>query len=226
MKRNCKLIFALDTAKKKDFIRWVDATKDLIEFYKVGLVPFIGLGNEAITILKKRKKKIFLDLKFFDIPNTMIKASISALSRGVDILDFHLLADESSLRQALIEIKRKTPKSRLKVTYVVGITLLTSTAAQTNTRITVLQLARKAKRAGFDGVVCSGKEAALVRKQLGGRFKIICPGIRRTSDADDQKRIVSPKEIKNTADFIVVGRPILQAKQPRSEIARIQEELR
>ena len=69
MPRKCKLIFALDLPKRKDFLRWVDSTKELVEFYKVGLLPFTALGKEAITILKKRRKKVFLDLKFFDIPN-------------------------------------------------------------------------------------------------------------------------------------------------------------
>ena len=107
MERNCKLIMALDTDNKKEFIRWVDATRDKVEYYKVGLISFTALGNETISILKKRKKKIFLDLKFYDIPNTMFRAAVSACKQGVDILDFHLAAEKQGLQTVVRALKQE-----------------------------------------------------------------------------------------------------------------------
>lgn len=226
MKRKCKLILALDVAGKKDFVRWIDATKDLVEFYKVGLIPFTALGNEAITLIKKRKKKVFLDLKFFDIPNTMIRASLNTLKYNIDMLDFHLLAEKNSLVYTLKELRRRVAENKLCMPIVLGITVLTNEPAKSKIHVSVVRLAKKAKEVGCNGVVCSGKEAQSVRKTLGPRFTIACPGIRLKASIDDQKRVVTPSEIKNYADFIIVGRPILEARNPRKIINRILDDLR
>ena len=226
MKRKCRLIFALDVAKKKEFLRWIDATKDLIDFYKVGLVPFTALGPDAITLLKRRKKKVFLDLKLFDIPNTMTKACVNAMKHNVDIIDFHLLAGKDSLRTTLEGIRKEARRKKLSMPLTLGVTILTSTANKSKIKTSVMKLAQDAHSAGLDGVVLSGKEAHLVRKRLGPGFVLACPGIRLGGAKDDQKRVVTPRQVKSVADFIIVGRPIYEAKEPRKIVHQILEELK
>jgi len=223
--RKCELIFALDKPRRRDFIYWIDATKDLISFYKVGLVGFTSLGKDAITLLKKRKKKVFLDLKFFDIPNTMIGASLNAINWGVDMLDFHLAQDKHSLAETLDGIKKSVRKTKKNMPAILGVTVLTSETTSSTIQSYVLNLARKAKEVGFDGVVTSGKEAKGVRKKLGKKFIIVTPGIRLKRSLDDQRRAVTPKDVKGTSDFIVVGRPIYESKKFRKVIDEIRIDL-
>jgi len=226
MRRKCELIFALDKSKRRDFIYWLDATKDLIAFYKVGLIGFSALGKDAVTLIKKRKKKVFLDLKFFDIPNTMIGASLNAINWGVDMLDFHLLADENSLIATLDGIKKAAKKIKKSTPVILGVTVLTSQKAGATIQPSVLKLARKAKGIGFDGVVASGKEARALRKSLGYKFIIATPGVRLNKSKDDQKRIVRPKDVREYADFIITGRPIYESKKPQDTIVSILDELK
>lgn len=225
-KSRCKLIFALDTSSKKKFISLIDRTKDMVDFYKVGLTAFTALGNESLKILHRRKKKIFLDLKFFDIPNTMAKASLPLIEQGVDIIDFHLLAGEEQLKSTVSEIKSFIREKEVKKPLLVGVTVLTSFSGKDRIRSLVLNLAAVAKNSGLDGVVSSGREAAAIRRRFGKKFVIISPGIRLKPGTDDQKRVVRPKDVRKDADFIVVGRPIYTAKDPRKAIASILEELR
>lgn len=226
MERKCNLILALDLENKKDFIWGIDSTKDLIKFYKVGLVAFTKLGPEAIKIVKRRKRKVFLDLKFFDIPNTMIKASLNAATLGADILDFHLSQDKESLRFTLCEIKREVNKKNLRMPLLLGVTVLTSTPMSFKIKNLVLEFYKKAKDVGFDGIILPGREAKLIKKRIGRDFKIACPGIRLKKALDDQKRVVTPKEVKGCADFIIVGRPILRAKDPQKVILNILDDLK
>jgi len=226
MKRQCELIFALDKSRRRDFIYWLDATKDLITFYKVGLIAFSALGKDAITIIKKRRKKVFLDLKFFDIPNTMVGASLNAINWGVDMLDFHLAASPSSLTAALRGIKKASEKKKKNLPIILGVTVLTSEAQDSIMQSSALKLARKALRVGFDGVVASGKEAKDIREKLGDKFIIASPGIRLKQIRDDQRRTVRPKDVRGYADFIIAGRPVYESKNPQRVIVSILDELK
>jgi len=226
MKRKCELIFALDKSRRRDFIYWLDATKDLITFYKVGLIGFSALGKDAVALIKKRKKKVFLDLKLFDIPNTMAGTSLNAINWGVDILDFHLLAGEPSLTAALSSIKKAAKKKKKNLPVMLGVTVLTSEAQGSTIQSSVLKLARKALRVGFDGVVASGKEAMAIRRKLGNKFIIASPGIRLEKTRDDQRRIVRPEDVREYVDFIIVGRPIYESKSPQDTIVAILKELK
>ena len=226
MKRKCELIFALDKSKRRDFIYWLDATKDLIAFYKVGLIAFTALGKDAITLIKKKKKKVFLDLKFFDIPNTMAGASLNAVNWGVDILDFHLLAGPSSLTAALRGIKKASERKKKNLPIILGVTVLTSEVQNSTIQFSVLKLARQALRVGFDGVVASGKDAKAIRERIGNKIIIASPGIRLEKTRDDQRRTVRPKDVRGYADFIIAGRPIYESKNPRGAIVSILDELK
>lgn len=224
MRRETELILALDVIKKKEFCELLSRTQDLLSFYKIGLVSFVALGQEAIRIVKKKHKKVFLDLKFMDIPNTMLKASLSALEQGVDILDFHLQQDTGSLKRVIKAIKEKTKGKPSPI--ILGVTVLTSEQYRSKIHNSVLSLSRKAKACGFDGVVLSGREAKAVRNIVGEKFKLVCPGIRLTPDKDDQKRKVYPEEVAGIADFIVVGRPIYESSAPENTINEILKRLR
>ena len=222
--RKCELILALDVADKKSFLRWVDKTKEYVRYYKVGLGLFTKLGPQSVKVLKDKGKKVFLDLKFFDIPNTVVSAVESALSLGADMVNLHLLNSKSSLEKIKAGIDEifKRHKKRIDV---LGVTLLTSTAGAGKIKDKVLSLALLAKSIGFSGVVCSGQEAGFVRKRCGRKFLIVCPGIRLEKTFDDQKRVSTPKEVKAYADYIVVGRPVLQAKRPLEVLENILSEL-
>ena len=225
MDRKCQLIVSLDVEKKKDFVDLIDATKEVADIYKVGLVPYTALGDQAVTILKKKKKKVFLDLKFLDIPNTMVKASLNMMSRGIDMLDFHLSAEEEALSLTLDKIRAQARKQKFQLPLFLGVTVLTSVAAKSKITNFVLSLSEKAVSAGFNGVVLSGQEAPYIRRKIGSGFILVCPGIRLKDSADDQKRVVTPAKIKNIADYIVVGRPVYNAKSPKEIAEKIIREL-
>jgi orotidine-5'-phosphate decarboxylase len=225
MGKKCELIFSLDASNRKDFLRWIDATQDTVDMYKIGLVPFTLLGNQAITILKKRNKKVFLDLKFFDIPNTMVKAALNAINHGVDMLDFHLSGQTESLRFTLENIRRQTAKKRQNNPIFIGITVLTSSSQDDKIHASVLELAEKACNLNFDGIVLSGQEAGSVRHKFKDKLILVCPGIRLTDSCCDQKRVVSPAEVRSLADYIVVGRPIYNSQDPGKAASQIKQEL-
>lgn len=225
-KRKCKLVLALDVREKKEFLRWVDSTRDLVDFYKIGLIPFTSMGPESVRLIKRRKKRVFLDLKFFDIPNTQINASLSAMRLDVDILDFHLLQDASSLRNTVREIKLRASKEKLRLPLLMGVTVLTSVGPDTKIKNVILNLSKKAKHSGLEGVILSGREAAFIRRRMGKNFLLACPGIRLKESGDDQKRVSTPASVKDYADFIIVGRPVVEAKKPREVISRILKDLK
>ena len=224
MKRKTELILALDKAKKKDFLYLLDSTKDWVSFYKIGLIPFIALGKEAVRMVKRRKGRVFLDLKFFDIPNTMIRASLNAFNWGIDMLDFHLMCDKSSLKHTVSSIKKEARRAKRKI-YIMGVTVLTSESNTPTIHTQVMNLAKKAKEVGCDGVIASGRDAKSLRSKLGKDFVIASPGVRLKEDASDQKRIVRPADVKGIVDYIIVGRPIYESKNPWKVILDIKRQL-
>lgn len=226
MIKQTKLIFSLDVDTEKDFLYWLDKTKDNVDYYKIGLVPYCLMGPKAVEEVKKRGKKVFLDLKFHDIPNTMIKAASTALEQEVDIIDLHLCNDEDGLTYTAAEIKRISKEKNKQLPLIIGITVLTSSSGGSTIKQRVEEFALKSQRVGFSGVVLSGQEAPHIRKICGRDIVLICPGIRLEKTNDDQKRVVTPKDVKGVADFIVVGRPILNAKEPDKVISRINSELK
>ncbi len=224
MKRKTELIFALDKAKKRDFLYLLDSTKDLVSFYKIGLIPFTALGKEAVRMVKRRKGRVFLDLKFFDIPNTMIRASLNTLNWGIDMLDFHLMCDKNSLKYTVSSIKKEARRIKRKI-YIMGVTVLTSESNKPTIHTQVMNLAKKAQEVGCDGVIASGRDAKGLRSKLGKDFVIASPGVRLKEDASDQKRTVRPADVKGIVDYIIVGRPIYEAKDPYKVILDIKRQL-
>lgn len=222
-----KLIVALDVPSYDAARALVDELADAVTFYKVGLELLFSDGLSLARELKFDGKRVFLDLKFLDIANTVERAVASAAALDFDFLTIHG-HDRKTLRAAVSG--RGTASTRL-----LAVTVLTSLdqddlAEQgigATPRDMVLKRARLARDEGFDGVIASGHEAAAIRDALGAGFLIVTPGIRLPGgEAGDQSRIMTPaSSLAAGADHLVVGRPINAAKDPRAAALLFQREI-
>ena len=222
-----KLILALDVDSFSKARYFVNQLSSQIKIFKVGSQLFTACGPKIIELIRKKKAQVFLDLKFHDIPNTMVGAVKEALKCKVAMLTVHTLAGPTALK----EVVRVAKGSGAKI---LGVTILTSICPHflRDLKITrslpqeVLYLARMAKRCGLDGAVCSVEEAKVIRKHLGKNFLIVTPGIRPANTCvGDQKRVATPQAAMIAgADYIVVGRPILQARDPLKAAQEILQE--
>jgi orotidine-5'-phosphate decarboxylase len=224
---NERLIVALDVPD-------VPAAKALVTqlgaaavFYKIGLELFMAGGFfEFLAGLRAEKKKVFVDLKFFDIPETVARAVKSLAERGADFCTVHG-------NQAIMEAAVKAKSGGLRVLAVTALTSLDrgdldDLGFQCDVSELVLSRARRALEAGCDGVVSSGLEVERLRKEIGGKLVCVTPGIRPVDNKtdSDQKRVMTPAAaMKAGADYIVVGRPIRDAKDPRAAAQAIQHEI-
>ena len=218
---NKQLIIALDVDSIDKAKHLVDALFPSVDIFKVGSQLFVNSGPAVIDYINKKKKKVFLDLKFYDIPNTVEKACIEAARHRVFMLTLHASGGFDMMSKAQTAV-RKMKKSPL----LVGVTVLTSKEDK-NAKTTVLELAKLSQEAGLNGVVCSPKETWLVKKVCGAKFIVVNPGIRPVWAAvGDQRRFTTPKEaIQSGADFIVVGRPVTEAEDPAEAAKKIMEEI-
>lgn len=224
MNQKPKLILALDVDSHKKALRWVNLLYPKVKIFKVGLELYTVCGPEIIKEIRKIGAEVFLDLKFNDIPNTMANAAREALKYKVAMFTVHALSGPAALKG----IARACQGSNTKA---LAVTILTSICPRFLKDLgihrelpqEVLYLARMARRCGLDGVVCSVQEARMIRKQMGKNFIILSPGIRPTGiTKGDQKRIATPDEAnKAGVNFIVVGRPILEAKNPVQVVEQI-----
>lgn len=231
-----KLILALDVSEHSYAIELVEKFKDYVGIFKVGLEVFTYSGPKIIEDINKRGKRVFLDLKFHDIPNTVSKAAIAAARLGVYMFNIHTsggLEMMKRCRDSIVEISLKEDLERPKI---LGVTVLTSLSKevlreelgiQHSLRTHVRHLSSLALKAGLDGVVASAREAAAIRSHCGRGFLIITPGIRPSwTPPDDQKRTMTPKEaIREGADYLVMGRSILQHADPLKAIELINLEI-
>ncbi len=226
-----RIIVPLDVPNIAQAIELLDKLPQ-VGFWKVGLELFVGSGQEIIRILQERKKKIFLDLKFHDIPNTVVGACKSAAQYNVDLLTIHGAAGRPAL-QAAVEAMAKFGERRPAL---IAITLLTSFNTRElafdlhiplETSEYALNMAIMAKECGCQGAVCSPQEVGALRQVCGQDFILVCPGIRpEWSVTADQQRTMSPVEaIKAGADYLVIGRPITAAVDPVAAWEKICEEL-
>ncbi len=219
-----RLIFALDVPSAAEARRLVAALGDAVVFYKLGLELFMAGGYfELVAWLQGRGKKIFVDLKFFDVPETVRSAVRQLRGRGVTFTTVH--GNDGMLKAAAGE------KDGLKILAVTALTSLDQKDIETlgfavNVKDLVLSRAKRALELGCDGVVSSGLEAPELRKSFGEKFIIVTPGIRPVANIDDQKRTVDVKTaFLNGADYIVVGRPIRNAPDPEGTARAIQQEI-
>lgn len=216
-----KLIVALDVNSFGKAKKLVDKLSSQVNIFKVGSELFTSCGPKIIQYIKRKKKKVFLDLKFYDIPNTVKKATLAAARHNTFMLTLHVTGGIEMLKETIKVLSGKKRRPLL-----VGVTVLTSKANIGATK-EVIKLTRIAKKAHLDGVVCSAKETRQIKKACGRRFIVINPGIRPAwAKKNDQKRFATPKEaIQSGADFIVIGRPVTQARNVVIAAKRIFEEL-
>ena len=224
-----RIIFALDVDSVELAKAWVERLESHIRFYKVGLQLFLAGWFHIVDWITKRNHKVMLDLKFFDVPETVKLAVMQLRDRGVTFATVH--GNGPILRAAV------AAKGEIKI---LAVTVLTSfgqedmqdiLGAPANIEDLVYLRARRALDLGCDGVVSSGLEAKRLRNELGERFLVVTPGIRpginRELNLDDQKRIVTARgAIENGADHIVVGRPISTAPDPIAMVTSMQREIR
>ena len=216
-----RLIVALDFHDIDDVVALVAELGDSVSFYKVGMELFYSAGAEVVPFLKNHNKKVFLDLKLHDIPNT-VKKSMSVLSRlDVDMVNLHAAGTRAMMEAALEGVTRPDGSRPL----VIAVTQLTSTSEEVMQQElwidkpidqTVMHYAKNTMEAGLDGVVCSPLEAGKVHEVCGEKFLTITPGVRfADGEVGDQKRVTTPEKAKELgSDYIVVGRPITQAADP------------
>jgi orotidine-5'-phosphate decarboxylase len=212
-RKPANIILALDVDSFDKAKYFVNKLYPKIKIFKVGSRLFTACGPKIIEFIRKIGAEVFLDLKFFDIPNTVAGAVRQAVRHRVKMLTLHILGDEAMLKAAIKAAKDEAGRLKIKRPLLIGVTVLTSREA---TSSDVLTLARIGIECGLDGVVCSAKEAAFLRKKIKKKFLIVTPGIRPKGFASfDQKRTATASEaIKAGSDFLVIGRPILEAKDP------------
>jgi orotidine-5'-phosphate decarboxylase len=231
-----KLILALDVSEYDYAIELIDRFRDVIEVFKVGLELYTVAGPAIIKEIHKRGRKVFLDLKFHDIPTTVSKAGIAAARLGVFMFNVHASGGLDMMRQCREDVVNVCLRENLDKPKIIGVTVLTSMSQETlkseigvqhslNTH--VRHLAGLALKAGLDGVVASAMEAAMIRGHCGRGFLIVTPGIRPSWSAeDDQSRIMTPrKALAQGADFLVMGRAILNHSNPMKAIELIHKEI-
>lgn len=224
-----KIVIGLDVSTFEGVEAILSHCKDAL-WFKVGSQLFTKYGPTVIDFLKRQNRRVFLDLKFHDIPNTVKNAVLSAVELGVDLLTVHSLGGKKMIESALKAVEGTSVK-------ILAVTILTShSEKELNEEIgipgsignAVIRLAKMAVSAGAHGVVCSPQEIKLLRDSIEEEFIIVTPGVRPIweKDAHDQARVMTPGEaIKFGADKIVIARPILRAENPSQAYNRLVEEL-
>ncbi len=233
------LIVALDFDSLSSALKFAKQVADLVGMFKIGSQLFTAAGPQAVREIAALGPGIFLDLKFHDIPNTVAGAILScAAMPGVQLVNVHALGGRAMLHAAAQAISAAQPMGADRPR-LLAVTILTSMDQKAMREVgiggasqsRVLKLAQLAKKAGVDGVVASVKEARTIRRACGRDFLIITPGVRpkdkvSASKDDDQARTATPAEaIRAGADFLVVGRPILAASDPRAAAQAVVDEI-
>lgn len=226
-----RIIAALDVRTMDEAENLVEKLGDSIGFYKVGMELFYAVGPQIITYLKNKNKKVFLDLKLHDIPNTVTEGLISLMKLGVDIFNVHASGGFTMMQTAAQKVKEEAEKMGITPPKLIAITVLTSInekdwaglGMKCTIKNQVINLARLTKKAGLDGVVASPREAAEIRQVCGDDFMIVTPGVRPAGSAkNDQSRVATPAQaLQNGASHLVIGRPIYKAADPRKAAEEI-----
>lgn len=230
-----RIIVPLDVPTEAEAIALVERLPQ-VSFWKVGLELFVSCGSGILSALQQRQKRIFLDLKFHDIPNTVAGACRAAAGYGVDLVTIHAAAGRDALTLAQEAAKAGAKVAGVAPPKSIAITLLTSLSARQlafELKIPLelpeyaLQMALLAQSAGLDGAVCSPQEVEQLRQTCGDDFLLVCPGVRPSwAEKGDQRRSLTPTQaIKAGADYLVIGRPITAAADPKAAWQRICEEL-
>jgi orotidine-5'-phosphate decarboxylase len=221
-----KVLVALDVESKGDALRLAETLRGSVGGFKVGSRLFTAEGPGMVRMLAERGDRVFLDLKFHDIPSTVATAVAAATELGVWMVNVHASGGIAMMRAAREAAHETAAKRHLAPPLVIAVTVLTSLSQATlretgiviDLQDQVLRLAELTKEAGLDGVVASPRETSAIRARCGGSFTIVTPGIRGGTAAaskDDQERTMTPFDaIHAGASYLVVGRPIIAARDP------------
>lgn len=226
---NERLIIALDVSSTAQALKWVRKLRGQVKNFKVGSELFTAEGPEVVRKINAEGCRVFLDLKFFDITNTTMGAMRSAAKLKPFMINVHALAGPEALRGCASVFGKLDSVKLIAVTILTSFTQreLKRAGIETPLEKTVLKLCKNALDCGLSGVVASPSEVLQLRKKFGKDFLIVTPGIRPLGALkDDQKRVATPHQaIKNGADYIVVGRPILNAPHPVKTVKEIIKEI-
>ena len=227
-----KVLIALDYDDQETALAFVKQLSPDTCRLKVGKEMFTYFGPEFVKELIELGFDVFLDLKFHDIPNTVAKAVTAAAKMGVWMVNVHASGGFEMMTKAKVALEPFGDKAPI----LIAVTVLTSMDESELKRLginkspqeQVIYLAKLAKEAGLDGVVCSAQEASVLKAELGEHFKLVTPGIRpEGSDAGDQKRIMTPKQaIEAGSDYLVLGRPITKASNPVKVLQDVNESIK
>ena len=220
-----RIILALDVDTLEEVEKYTSLLKDYVGYFKVGLQLYTACGFDAVDIIKKHGGKVYFDGKFHDIPNTVAKASVNLMKKGIDFFNINASGGSKMISTTVKLCKETAKKMEIAPPTILGVTLLSSFGQRTlteelNVKVNideyVAHIAKIAKEAGISGVVASATEAKKIRQELGEDFMIMCPAIRPTwSVVNDQIRVVSPADAINAGvDYMVIGRPITSADDP------------
>ncbi len=239
-----KIIVALDVETAEKAREIVAELRGEVGAFKIGLQLFTAAGASFVREVVADGIKIFLDVKFHDIPNTVAKASVEVARLGVWMFNIHVLGGAEMMRKTVDNVREVCEKENLAQPKIIGVTVLTSSNQETlrqagierEINAQVLRLARLSAKCGLDGVVASPHEVKAIRRKIGNEdFLIITPGIRgqksgiwnlESGTKDDQKRVMTPAEAINAgSDYLVIGRPIVQAEDKISAVRRILQEI-
>ena len=231
-----RLVLALDVDDFKKAEELVGKLSDYVGVFKIGSQLFTSEGGKVVNMVNDKGGKVFLDLKFHDIPNTVARAAEVATELGVYIFNVHTSGGYEMMKAAAEASKKTSLALGIKKPIILGVTLLTSInqkilekeiGIKKRLKEQVVHLAKLAKTAGLDGVVASPREIKEIRKACGEDFVILTPGIRPAGkSSDDQKRVMTPREaVKLGVDFLVIGRPIRNAANPVEAAKEILREM-
>jgi len=237
-----RLIIALDVGSEKAALSLVDAFKDEACLFKVGYQLFMEEGPKVVKEIRKRGVEIFLDLKYHDIPNTVSEAAVRAMRLGVSFFNVHVLGGAEMMWRCVEACREVSIIEGIPVPKILGVTILTHLdqgVIESEIGLTgplednAIRLIRLSLDAGLDGIVSSPEEIKGIRKRFGQRPIIITPGVRPSwsswpaeAGRDDQRRTKTPFEaIRDGADYIVVGRPILKSDDPAKAVQMILDEI-
>ena len=236
MRKYDPIIVALDFPEEKKALEVAEKIIPYVKNFKVGLELFSVAGPHIVKTLKEMGTNVFIDLKLFDIPNTVVRTLDRLLTLDPFMVTLHILGGEEMLRESVKLVAQYKESNKTEYPYLLGVTVLTSFNEETLRRSwgisrslpeQVLFLAQLAQETGLDGVIASPWEIELLRNNLKRPMLIVTPGIRLTKDkTDDQQRIMTPREaLERGSDYLVIGRPITQSSDPYEVIQNIRSQI-